>query len=361
MSYLKLILTLTICLSSTLLSLELPKFPTVPFELTAPVSPPQHFGEKKIDLKTIKAYELSSVAENRAQQGHMADAIQLQYWACQNKPTEGLYNLARYYSITQKLKEATFTIQQAASAEGVNYQWATQDPALEKLRASEYWQKLNTFLKECDSLWQKSNYGRATITKAKTSSDTLIIGLHGYGSKPEDFSEGEGYQKVADSLKATFVSISATIPIGRHSFRWSEDLDKDYTRIKTLLKTQGIDLETIKQKTILIGFSQGAQLSAELAARYPEKFAGAIIMCPGMKSNSRLQTISNPKKQTGKNYIIINGSKEKEKNLSMGKTDKDWFEKQGAKVIYHIYPEMGHSFPQLYFDQLSQWIQFISK
>ncbi|MCM8531844.1 MAG: hypothetical protein NE330_11835, partial [Lentisphaeraceae bacterium] len=248
MSYLKLILTLTLSLSSTLLSLELPKFPNVPFELTAPAAPPQHFGEKKIDLKTIPAHELSSVAENRAQQGHMADAIQLQYWACQNNPTAGLYNLARYYSITQKLEASAFTIQQAASAEGVNYQWATQDPALEKLRASKYWKSLETFLKKCDELWQASNYGRATITKPKTKSNTIIIGLHGYGSKPEDFSEGDGYQKVADSLNATFISISATIPIGRHSFRWSEDLDKDYTRIKALLKTQGFDLDTIKQK-----------------------------------------------------------------------------------------------------------------
>ena len=328
--------------------------------MTAPVAPPQHFGEKKIDLKTIQAHELTSVAENRAQQGHMADAIQLQYWACQINPTEGFYNLARYYSITQKIDAASFFIQKAANLEGVNYQWATQDPALEKLRASKYWEKLDSFLKKCDELWQKSNYGRATITKSKKDSQTLIIGLHGYGSKPEDFSEGAGYQKVADSLNATFVSISATIPIGRHSFRWSEDLDKDYMRIKTLLKTQGLDLEMIKQKIILIGFSQGAQLSAELAARYPEKFAGAIIMCPGIKNNSRLQDITNPKSQVGKKYIIINGSKEKEKNLSMGKIDKDWFERQGAKVIYHVYPEMGHSFPQLYFDQLSQWIQFIT-
>ena len=84
-------------------------------------------------------------------------------------------------------------------------------------------------------------------------------------------------------------------------------------------------------------------------------------MCPGLKADSMLSKISKPKSLNNHKFVIINGSKEKSKNLKMGLSDKEWFEKQGAKVIYHVYEGMAHSFPQLYYDQLAQWIQFIAK
>lgn len=34
--------------------------------------------------------------------------------------------------------------------------------------------------------------------------------------------------------------------------------------------------------------------------------------------------------------------------------------RSGAKVIYHKYEDTGHTFPGLYFEQLSQWVQFIN-
>ena len=102
-------------------------------------------------------------------------------------------------------------------------------------------------------------------------------------------------------------------------------------------------------------------MATEFAARYPDKFVGAIIMCPGLKSEAKLSEISSPQDLSKQTYVIINGSEEKEKNRRMGKSDKEWLEKHGAKVIYHQYQGMAHSFPKLYFDQLSQWIQFISK
>ena len=243
--------------------------------------------------------------------------------------------------------------------EGVNDEWINEDPAFENMRESKHWSLLKPFLKKSFKKWTDSNYGRLTSTKNSTETDIILIGLHGYGSKPEDFSEGQEYQKIADQLKTRFLSVSATLPMGKNSFRWSEDLDKDFSHIKSLLKTQNLDLNKTNKKVILIGFSQGAQLSVELAARYPKIFSGAIIMCPGLKASAMLEDIQPKPDLSHQKYIIINGSKEKEKNLNMGKIDKKWLEQHKAKVIYHIYDGMGHSFPQLYYDQLSQWIQFI--
>ena len=40
-----------------------------------------------------------------------------------------------------------------------------------------------------------------------------------------------------------------------------------------------------KGKVITFGFSQGAQRGLEIAAQYPEEFAGSIVLSPGAESN----------------------------------------------------------------------------
>ncbi|MDD7986802.1 hypothetical protein PQO01_17770 [Lentisphaera marina] len=332
-------------------------FPNALFKIKTPPAPSKSF--EKFDLSQHNEEFLANTASRHADKGRFELAIQFQYWATQAKPEDGLYELACYYSLNNDTDAAVYYLQKAAISEGVYYSFALEDRQLIPVMNSKYWDKLRPWLKSCSDVWTKSSHCRIlSIVPNEGRSKAILIGFHGYGSKPEDFASSDD-QDFANKHQVTFIGISASIPFERDSFMWSENIAKDYTHIKRLLKTKGLDLNKEKRPVILIGFSQGAQLSTELLARHPKLFHGIITLCPGSKNGSQLNQIKTTPKLKGKKAIIICGADEHAGNLALSKANYTWLRNQGAQVRYSKINGMGHSFPPNYYQELENYLEFI--
>lgn len=354
------ILILLFCLPLICLGNPSPdSFPNALFKIKTPLVPSKTF--EKFDLSQHNEEFLADTASRHANKGRLELAIQFQYWATQAKPEDGLYELACYYSLNNDTDAAVYYLQKAAISEGVYYSFALEDRQLIPVMNSKYWKGLRPWLKSCSVVWKKSKHNRINIITPKEGlSKAILIGLHGYGSKPEDFASIDD-QEFADKHQLTFIGISASIPLENDSFMWSENIDNDFTHIKKLLHKKGIKLSDEKRPIILIGFSQGAQLSTELLARHPKLFHGIITLCPGSKNGSQLHKVKPSPNLHKKKAIIICGADEHAGNLALSKDNFSWLNKMDAKVKYSKIENMGHSFPPNYYQKLETYIDFILK
>ncbi len=113
---------------------------------------------------------------------------------------------------------------------------------------------------------------------------TVVVYLHGLGSKPEDF-VNEKCQRHADAANVAIVGVSGTLPRGPDKFVWAVDPERDAKRVRDAL-AEVADRVTVKPAHVIaLGFSQGAQVGVEIAVRNPEEFAGAIVLSPGAGRN----------------------------------------------------------------------------
>ena len=181
----------------------------------------------------------------------------------------------------------------------------------------------------------------------------VFVALHGYGSLPEDFTSGSpADQALADELGVAMVSISATKSEGRNRFVWKENFEEDWEHIRKGLDNVKDRVTPQAGRCIALGFSQGGQLAAEIAAAHPEFFAGAIALSPGYNGKKRLDEAlkAGGDKVSSQWYFVswIQGeskdaaatSKEAEKLLTGAK----------ARVITHAFPGETHLFPPGHMD-----------
>ena len=145
--------------------------------------------------------------------------------------------------------------------------------------------------------------------------------------------------------------------MGKKSFSWSENIQKDFKHIDRILRAEGYQLDSIDQTVYLIGFSQGAQLATEILARYPDVIKGIISLCPGGKKAAQLEALEPNLK--AKKAVIISGSEESKANIQRAIDNKKWLESKGALVRYKIYKGMGHYFPESYYQDLNEWLNFL--
>ena len=185
----------------------------------------------------------------------------------------------------------------------------------------------------------------------------MILGLHGYGSVPEDFSGDADYQAIADRLGIAIVAVSASVEREDGGFYWSGDIERDTAHVFELLSHVADRVTPEPGAVVAAGFSQGAQLAVELAARDPEYFAGAIALCPG--ANSQLAELEPTDALARRVFVVVSGERENVRGRALADADAEWLRDAGCLVVRHTYPELGHAFPPDYYGSLSMWAQFL--
>ena len=231
----------------------------------------------------MSAVELRKLAAEAERRGDYAAAVPLEHWAMQKGLDGGHYDLACYYGRSADVAASLYWLQRAGLEEGVDPKWAGEDADLEPVRRDSRWPALSKFLFQCADHWEKTGHtATVLILPKKYTKDrpiTLLVGLHGLGHNPAGFMEG--YQTDADDLNVAFVGVSGTLARGKNRFAWSHDHAKNAARLDAALQ-EIADRATVQPgNIILFGFSQGAQVAAELAARDPKRYAGAIVLSPG--------------------------------------------------------------------------------
>jgi predicted esterase len=337
------------------------ELPAVPFPLPVPAAPSTHLGP--IDLEEVDAGRLASEAIRQAKLGDVSTALSCQYVAV-IKSGSGRYNLACFYSLAGNVDAALYWLQMAAREEGTDPDWATKDSDLTKVWRDARWPRVLAYLRKCQQYWETSGFSEtALILPRQAATDQPIpvfIGLHPAGHFAHGFLDAAASQALADEMGVAFLAVSGTIPYGKETFAWSEDPAKDLARIDAALEEVKDRLTPAEGQMVLYGFSQGAWVAGELAARHPDRFAGAIVMSPDRRSSAKLPALEARDEHRRQGLVAVCGEEETPETVRMTKAFAERFAKLRARVSQTLYPgKETHSLPPDYVRKLPVWGRFI--
>lgn len=337
--------------------------PAPPFALAEPPAPSPTWNGRT--LRDEPPGVLLSLANQAAARGAYPEAATFQHWAViKGSAREHHYNLACYEARSGHVDAAFHWLQRAAHESGVDPDWAEEDADLASARSDPRWPRLRSHLRRMARYWSRRPLDAHVIAvpKAVPSGQALpaVAALHGLGSDPENFA-GAWFQPAADSLSIALVSVSATTPRGPHSFVWTEDVERDRARVEKALSALEEKTKIAAGKLVLIGFSQGAQMAAEIAARYPERYAGAIVMSPGSRDDLRdLRDVPPGVKLGGRRFVVVVNAGEHPGTVTRAAKDAERLRALGAEVIHKAYPDVtGHTLPPDFERAFPQWVRFI--
>jgi predicted esterase len=342
---------------------ELPSgsLPERPLQLLAPLPPASNIGQT--DLTKLDPRVLRATAHQFYEKGQYRLALQFQYQSVV-KEQVGQYDLACYYARIGDVPGALYWLQDAAREDGVDVDHSSQDIDLVEVRKDPRWPKLRAYLRACQRYWESSGYSETSLVLPQNAaSETpmrVFIGLHGFGHNAQEFVGAERYQALADQLGAAFLGVSGTRCRGKHTFVWSEDPAQDLARIDAALKEVAERLTPAEGQLVLFGFSQGGMVSAELAGRHPQRFAGAILLSPGSVSNLPDFQLAPQDENRRQGLVAVCGAGEHPSTVNRTKRYAVLYENQGRRVYLKLYPGMNqHTLPPDFSEKFPIWCKFV--
>ncbi len=206
------------------------------------------------------------------------------------------YERARLAARAGHVDEALYWLQRGAIDDGVNVDDVTDDLDFNTVVADARWSELQAFCLrvrryyahhpvEVEAVAVPRGYRAGTPIP-------LLIALHGLGDGATQFFGAMEGQEAADVFGVAIVSVSGTIARGPHHFAWAEDPARDLARIDRALAKLRDRVTIADGKVALLELLAGAQLAVELAARHPERFAGAIGLSPGTLTERTLDGLA---------------------------------------------------------------------
>ena len=197
----------------------------------------------------------------------------------------------------------------------------------------------------------------------KTENPPLLILLHGYGSNEQDLFS------FAEELPKEFLIISAQAPhsMGFGGYAWYainfDDVNgkfSDINQAKSSIDTIAsfideikVKYNTNKDKTFLLGFSQGAILSYALSFHYPNK-VNYVIALSGYINKDLLpkEIVNNIKTQ----YYTSHGIVDQVLPIDWARQSKPFLDNLGLQNVYSEYP-VGHGVAPQNFYHFKNWIE----
>lgn len=199
--------------------------------------------------------------------------------------------------------------------------------------------------------------------KTAITQPPLLILLHGYGSNEKDLFS------FAEELPDDFLIISAQAPyslgFGAHAWYAINFDDKngkfsDLEQAKASIDKIAVFIDEIKDKyntnrdkTFLLGFSQGAILSYSLSFFYPNKVQNVIALSGYINSELLPETIS---KEITTSYYASHGSVDQVLPVQWARKTKPFLDNLNLDSSYSEYP-VGHGVAPQNFFSFKTWIE----
>ena len=191
---------------------------------------------------------------------------------------------------------------------------------------------------------------------------TLLILLHGRGSNEQDLFG------LAPLLDQRFQIVSPRAPrtLGPGSYEWfaiaftpdgihidtseaEASLNGLITFMREAVDAYGADPERV----YLMGFSQGAIMSATVALTAPERIAGAVLMSG--RIHPRWTPDASPDRLAGLPVLLLHGTYDNVLPIAYGRESKAMLEALPVRLTYHEYP-MAHEVSQDSLADVTAWL-----
>lgn len=187
----------------------------------------------------------------------------------------------------------------------------------------------------------------ATRGPSLQKADIAMLLVHGRGASADgmllfadEFSGDNIHYRALQARGHTWYPQSFLAPAKQNQPGINSGLQAIYDQIQSL-NDAGISTD----KIILLGFSQGACLASEFAARHPQRFGGVVALSGGLIGDQ-----INPDNYTGsfENTPIFLGCSDRDPHIPQERVDEteQVFRKLDANVTKKIYKGMGHTVNQ---------------
>ena len=192
----------------------------------------------------------------------------------------------------------------------------------------------------------------------------LLLLLHGVGSNEHDL------YGLAPFLDKRFLIISARAPytLGPESYAWfevnftpqgpviqPEQAVASHRALITFLKEAITAFDADPKQVYLMGFSQGAIMSASVALIQPELVAGAVLMSGRIPPEIRAH-IASHEKLSGLPLLVVHGTADMVLPITYGRDSREFLSSLPVKLTYHEYP-MGHEVSQESLSDVIVWLR----
>ena len=190
----------------------------------------------------------------------------------------------------------------------------------------------------------------------------LLLLLHGYGSNEEDLFG------LADAFDPAFTVVSARAPLsmGRGSYAWfslafsetgpvvlkPEEAEASRQTVAGFIAWCTAEYGTDPKRVALVGFSQGAILSAAVALTRPELVRAAVLMSGRILPESAEE--SAPAGQQPQ-YLVVHGVSDPVLPIAHGRASHATLERLGIAHEYHEFGT-GHQISDESLDLVTNWI-----
>lgn len=196
----------------------------------------------------------------------------------------------------------------------------------------------------------------------------LVIFLHGYGSNEADLFG------IKDGLPAsyTYLSVRAPQTLEEGSYQWfhrkgqgaydgdRDDLRSSATLIGDFIAKAASKYHTTADKVFLVGFSQGAIMSYEVALRQPSVVGGIAALSGKLLPVLRSQLKPDP--ALGSLAIFIgHGTDDQRLPFTDGSEADSLLRKLGLAPQFHAYLGLGHSISEGEISDLNAWLLRINR
>jgi|SRR5690348_7653843 phospholipase/carboxylesterase len=198
----------------------------------------------------------------------------------------------------------------------------------------------------------------------ETDTPPLLLLLHGVGSNEQDLFG------LVPFLDKRFLIISARAPntLEPGSYAWFEitftpqgpsinpqqaeaSRETLITFIKEAVTMYGAD----SQRVYLMGFSQGAIMSASVALTQPELVAGAVLMSGRILPEIRTLMSSNDA-LIGFPFLVVHGTADRVLPITNGRASRDLLLSLPVDLTYREY-SMGHEVSQESLSDVAAWLR----
>lgn len=192
----------------------------------------------------------------------------------------------------------------------------------------------------------------------------LVIFLHGYGSNEQDLFG------IKDDLPTqyTYLSVRAPMVMEEGSYQWfrkkgegayngeTDDLKTNAQLLLDFVAQAAKKYHTEPDKVVLVGFSQGAIMSYEVALRHPEAVGGIAALSgrilPVLKSE-----LQPDEKRQSLAIFIGHGTADKRLPFSDGTDANSLLKSASLEPEFHAYEGVGHNISADEVKDLSAWLQ----
>lgn len=191
----------------------------------------------------------------------------------------------------------------------------------------------------------------------------LLLLLHGIGSNEYDL------YGLAPFLDERFLIISARAPntLGPESYAWFEadftpqgpviNPEQAEASRKTLIAFLNEAVTAYRadpKRVYLMGFSQGAIMSASVALTQPELVAGVVLMSGRILPEIQ-PLIASHEELDGLPFLVVHGTADMVLPITHGRASRQLLSSLPVELTYHEYP-MGHEVSQESLADVTAWL-----